>query len=767
MHRIRQILLTVSCILTLFSLSAQNQEIDSLLQLAKQAKQDSSAANFYNQAANKVLNSNPSKAEEYANMAVQASEKANRPEKAGEAYTIIGISHFYRGEYEKAVAFFDSSRAAYESIDDRSGMARSYINKGIIYKSTGDYKLAMEGYQKALEIYEAEQDKFNMGLSYLNIGNLYSPQGNYPEALKNLYKSLEIFEEIGDTSRQATVYSGLGAIFGIQEAHDKAIENFEKALKLYKETDNPAGEAESYNNIGRTFYETKDYAKAIEQYKKALKLYKEINFVNRIGLLYYNLGDAYNKTRETDTAFAYFDKAEAIFLETEDKNGLAYCYSGLGESYYIKGNFHRSAEILEKAKQFAVDADIETQKEVAEWLSKAYAETGNYEQAYLNHVRFKQLNDSIFSSNNERELTRMEMQYEFDKQKRLDELAHKEEVKRQRLFTRAALIVSVLMIFIAIIFIWGYRTKQKANVLLKAQKQEIEYKNIELEQQKEEITAQRDEIEKKSDVIEAQRDLALKQKQEITDSIVYAQRIQSALLPTREMRSKELPEHFILFKPQNIVSGDFFWLQKVRDKFVVIAADCTGHGVPGAFMSMLGISLLNEIVPRIQPLEPQLILEKLRTKVMESLHQNTENSQSKDGMDIALAIIDPNKQQIDFAGAYNPLYLLSAAEQYSKFTVLKGDRSPVGVHLGKPKAFTKKSLSYQTGDRLYLFSDGYVDQFGGAKGDKLKYQRFRNLISDIQKFPIKEQLHQLDSFFERWKGEHSQIDDILIIGMEL
>ncbi len=766
MLHIRAFLLSLLTFLCM-NLSAQIQKVDSLVNLANNAKEDSSAANYFNRAANLTLNIAPEKAEDFAKSAVKASNKADCPDKAGEAYTTIGISRFYRGQYDAAIAFFDSSKISYMKKEDHSGVARSYTNKGIIFKSIGNYDSAMVNYQKALEIYENDNDKFNMGLSYLNLGNLYSPQGNYPEALKNLYKSLSIFEEIGDKLRQATVYSGLGAILGIQKEYEKSIDNFKKALSLYKETKNIAGEAESYNNIGRTLYEMKEYTKATMHYKKALKLYKEINFVSRVGLLYYNLGDGYNKTNMTDTALMYFAKAEEIFKETDDKNGLAYCYSGLGESYFLKAKFKTSVKILEKAKKYAADSDIETQKEIAEWLSKAYAEIGNYKKAYKSHLEFQAFNDSIFSNNNERELTRMEMQYEFDKQKRLDELAHVEELKRQRIFTNAILVVAITFIILGIVLVRSYIIKKKANTQLKAQKQEIEYKNIELEQQKEEITAQRDEIETKSELIEAQRDLALKQKQEITDSILYAKRIQTALLPTKEVRSTKLPKHFILFRPLNIVSGDFFWMQKVQNKIVVIAADCTGHGVPGAFMSMLGISLINEIVPKLHPLEPHIILEQLREKVMNSLHQTAKHSRSKDGMDMALAVITPETQKIEFAGAYNPMYIIKRNSDKNELVTLKGNRSPVGIHIGKPKPFTKQTIEYSKGDRIYLFSDGFADQFGGENNQKLKYNKFRELITDIQKHPIEDQLDLLNNFFDKWKGNNSQIDDLLIIGMEL
>jgi serine phosphatase RsbU (regulator of sigma subunit) len=249
---------------------------------------------------------------------------------------------------------------------------------------------------------------------------------------------------------------------------------------------------------------------------------------------------------------------------------------------------------------------------------------------------FKVFNDSIYNENTDKEIMKLSMQYEYDQKEKIRKIEEqkkeelqKEKDKRDFLVKLGLSGLVLFMLIIAVISIVNYRRKVKANKLLKAQKEEIEFQKVELEQRNEEILAQRDEIEVKNTLITEQRDLALRQKQEITDSIQYAQRIQEAVLPDKLDFGSDIDDYFILYAPKDIVSGDFYWMTKADDKLIVIAADCTGHGVPGAFMSMLGVTFLNEIVNKDRILTANEILNKLREKVIESLHQK--DRETKDG----------------------------------------------------------------------------------------------------------------------------------------
>ncbi len=277
--------------------------------------------------------------------------------------------------------------------------------------------------------------------------------------------------------------------------------------------------------------------------------------------------------------------------------------------------------------------------------------------------------------------------------------------------------------------------------------QKVKERTAQIEQQKEEITSQRDQI--------------AEQNKSITDSIVYAEKIQSAVLPPERLLQETFPDSFIYFKPRDIVSGDFYWINEKGNQLVVVAADCTGHGVPGAFMSMLGVAFLTEIVNKMEDLHANLILDQLRDQVIKMLHQKSGERKSKDGMDIALCIFDKDRKKMQFAGAFNPMYILRNGE----IEQIKGDRMPIAQYV-KEKPFEMHELEIQKGDIYYIFSDGYADQFSEDTGQKFKYKQLRELLVSIQNEPMPKQREILDNRFQKWKGNIDQIDDVLVMGIK-
>jgi serine phosphatase RsbU (regulator of sigma subunit) len=297
------------------------------------------------------------------------------------------------------------------------------------------------------------------------------------------------------------------------------------------------------------------------------------------------------------------------------------------------------------------------------------------------------------------------------------------------------------------------RLKDKVNRELE---QKVQERTREISEQKEEIESQRDEI-------EAQRDLVFAQKKQITDSIGYAQRIQAAILPQPAYLKNILPEYFVLYKPRDIVSGDFYWIKELGSSIVVVAADCTGHGVPGAFMSMLGITLLNELFVDGDTSHPGEILGQLRTKVKAMLVQEGGIRDQKDGMDMAIAVIDKEKKELQFAGAYNPLYLIRSGDQLFE---LKGDKQPIGIHWEESE-FNNQIVELKEKDTVYVFSDGFVDQYGGEQGKKFKTQKFKELLLSVQPESMEKQKQLIEEAFEAWRGNREQIDDVCVVGIRI
>ena len=321
-----------------------------------------------------------------------------------------------------------------------------------------------------------------------------------------------------------------------------------------------------------------------------------------------------------------------------------------------------------------------------------------------------------------------------------------ESIEKQKLVIYFVLFALLLVTFLGYYIYRGYKIKKEAN--------------IKLEEKNRTISLQKDEIEKQRDLASAQRDQIGYQKRHIEDSILYAKRIQTALIPSIELFSDKL-EHFVLYKPLAIVSGDFYWVSAQNNPQVIIAADCTGHGVPGAFMSMLGVTLLNEIVNSKHILMPDQIIDNLRQGIIKSLKQVADEDSIKDGMDISVCVVDFDKNTLWFAGANNPLYLVRGGELIH----YRADKMPVAIHY-KMEPFTLHKINLQKDDAFYIFSDGYADQFGGPKQKKFMSMQLRETLVRMAGMPMLKQGEKLNEIFEEWRGDSPQIDDVILIGVK-
>jgi serine phosphatase RsbU (regulator of sigma subunit)/signal peptidase I len=318
-----------------------------------------------------------------------------------------------------------------------------------------------------------------------------------------------------------------------------------------------------------------------------------------------------------------------------------------------------------------------------------------------------------------------------------------------------ALISYVLLLFALIWFIVKWNTRR-----LIAEKERLEEL---VRQRTAEVVAQKEEIEKQNEELEHQRDKIVEQNEEIKSSITYASRIQNALLTPMETIKTIFDDFFILFLPRDIVSGDFYWITQLGSRKICAAADCTGHGVPGGFMSMLGMGLLNQIISRNEKISASEILDQLRDFIITSLHQTGKSGENKDGMDISLFVVDTERHTIEFSGANNPLIIIRNEELIQ----IKGDKMPIGIHLRCDVPFTNNVLEYQPGDMIYTFSDGYQDQFGGPDQRKFMVKNLKDLFLEIHKLPMEEQRDILHQTLLKWHGSSPRIDDVVLIGVKL
>jgi serine phosphatase RsbU (regulator of sigma subunit) len=314
-----------------------------------------------------------------------------------------------------------------------------------------------------------------------------------------------------------------------------------------------------------------------------------------------------------------------------------------------------------------------------------------------------------------------------------------------------SILAFIVYFILAALFVWGI-------VVINSRR--LKREKIILEGIVRERTA---EVVKQKEEIEKQRDMIAEQNKNITDSIEYARRIQTAILPPGDYIKELFPQRFILYLPRDIVSGDFYWLTQKNNQIISVAADCTGHGVPGGFMSMLGIAFLNEIVNKNEVLHANEILNQLREQVISSLHQTGKMGEAQDGMDVSLYILDHKKRKLEFSGANNPLIIIRDNE----IIEIKGDKMPIGIHYRAEEPFSNHKVDLMEGDVVYSFTDGYPDQFGGRKGKKFLSKNFKELLLKIHDMPMNKQREILEKTLLEWQGSFERVDDILVMGVKI
>jgi serine phosphatase RsbU (regulator of sigma subunit)/Flp pilus assembly protein TadD len=618
----------------------------------------------------------------------------------------------------------------------------SYLKAEVEF-SKGNLRQALSGFLEAELMFTDENNAQGLANTYNKLGLINISQADFPTALDYFIKSLTLKEQNNDTMGIADTYSNIGnALFELNDT-DHALNYYLKSLEMDKKQLNESGMAKTLMNVGLVYKENFAYEKAMDYYNQSLAIHKKNNNQHEIATCYSNLALIYQETGNDDKALEFYKLALSIYEQTGAKMGIASVLSNLGYLHSLNEDYPTAISYLKDAMRIAQEINaIPLIEIISQSLSDAYQRMGNYREAYNYHLLYKAMYDKLNNDENARQFTQMEMTYEFEQQKKelefrqqQKELEHQAELKRQRLILQFSL-AGAFFLAVFLVFVYrSYQQKQRDNKLLQEQKK----------------------------AIEEQRDKINKQNQDITDSIHYARRIQTALLPPDNLLDKLLPEYFILYKPRDIVSGDYYWASEKNGKTVLVAADCTGHGVPGAFMSMLGISFLNEIIQRETELSCSNILNKLRDNVIASLRQTGKVGETKDGMDLTIIIIDKNTQTLQYSGAYNPLLLVRQGElvQY------KADKMPIGISDKAESTFTNQEIQLEKNDTLYMFSDGYVDQFGGPDNSKFKSKPFKELLLSIQSESMAEQQQILDHTIESWKGNTEQIDDILVVGIRI
>lgn len=679
-------------------LCAQSPKIDSLKNELGKKNSESEKLFLFNSLASELAYYNPDSAEHYAYKALELARKQKDKKQEAAALFHLGIAITKKGETQDAIKI----------------------------------------YKEGLVIAQAADDKDLQGDIHRVMGVGYYHLSLYDSSLAEYFLALNIFKERKDDSKIAGVLNNIGNIYYFTKRNDAAETFYAQALEKYKELNDNAGLAKQYGNLGLIFIKKNDTLRAVEYSEKSLEYNLLAGSLPGIATSYVNLAYAYEISEQYDKALKSAQRALEIREQTGDKKGVAIATIMLGNIYYKKADYVKAIEFLEKGKELAEDLGLVVyRQETLEYLARSYLVTGRKKKAEQYFQMVAQIDDSLYNAKITDRIAEMETEYktkEKDAQIQIQELT----LKRRSTYLWGAAVAIVLLWIILGISYFAYKNKVKTNALLEKQ-------NIEIN----------------------------RQKKEITDSINYAETIQRAILPKEKQLQNNLPESFVIFKPKDIVSGDFYWTffsgneeQVTKDKekqhlspvIYFAAVDCTGHGVPGAFMSIIGHNSLNRAVKDFKLTRPSEILDKLVELVTEALREENQG-EVKDGMDIALCRFHKTEMRLEYAGAYNPLYLV----RNNQLTEYKADRQPIGA-FEKRKPFTNHEIVLQKGDCIYVFSDGFSDQFGGEKGKKLGSKRFKELLLSVAGLPVEQQFSRLQREFDNWKGEHEQTDDVTLIG---
>lgn len=669
--------------------------------------------------------------------------------KMADSYSNMGKIARERGLFSDAVANYKQSLTIYASLKDRTKEAYTRLLLGGAYWEAKSYQEALQEYLRSLRLYEYLGNKQQVASVQKNIGLIYRDIGNIDKAVEYHTRSLEVYRSIGNKPLIGVAVSILAGDYWSAGNYHQALKTYEKALVIRKELGNKTHIAGSYNNLALAYKSLERNDSALVNYRRALLLYMQLQDQRNEAAVLNNIGSLYQKSGNLDSADIYIGNALKLRENIEHVQGIGYSSLNLGQVFIDQNKITGGIQLLLKAREVALSLNEEyLLKESCVMLSETYQKLGQYKKALEYHQEFHAAEKRLQVDESIRRVADMQIRFEAEKRMRIVEKKDA-ELKQQALRIYYLLGGMVLMLVLIIVVAIALIQKRRSNKLLAM-------RNDEIQEQKAEIEAQRD-------LAEQQRDMISEQNDKIRDSILYASRIQNALLPPENLMSGLLKQHFILFKPRDVVSGDFYYFQTYKQYTVIAAADCTGHGVPGAFMSMLGISVLNEIMASQQIANAGDILEILRSKVKNNLHQTSVKDGNSDGMDIALVMLDREKNYLYFAGANNPLIVIRNKE----LIVYEGDRMPIGVHIQDEILFKNNEVQLEKGDKLYLYSDGYVDQFGGSKGRKLMSKNFKNLLLETSVFDMRIQKEKMDSFFETWKRDYKQIDDVVVIGLEI
>ena len=649
---------------------------------------------------------------------------ARMTEDSNKVKTINALAWEYRRhDFKQALLYAEKGIKLAEKIKFARGIVEAYGYRGVIMRNLGDYEAALSDYLASIKIAQDNQFTEYIAYGHNNIGEIYSFQQKYNEAIAYIEKAIQIFEKAKDKKGMGYAYIRMGEVLQAQGKYEDALVYYQKCARVREKERNKLGIAVANNRIG----------------------------------------DVYLIQEKTELAIKTLEEAMTQFKQTNDKRGLSNNYADLARAYVKNGQTSQAITCANQGLELAKKLpSFEFIRDCSDILYKIYASKKNYNQAFEYQSMLLIAKDSLqreefnlaFMKLHSHEIVRQK-ETEIALKKNEIELKEKQKIidnDRFRILT-VAFSGAVVLIGLAVFFLISLQTSNQAR---KKINRELEHKNIEIKQQHTKLVTLNEALDLKNN--------------EITSSIQYAYNIQKAHLPRHEDIVAYLPKHFILYKPRDIVSGDFYWFTQKEaaqtadkhERTIVVAGDCTGHGVPGAFMSMIAESILNQIVHDTEIHAPASILKELHKKVQRNLNQF--QTKNRDGMDISICTIIPELAKMEYAGAGNSLIYI---QERCIFEVKANISSVGGYQKGTEINYVGHEIDLSKPTSFYIYSDGYQDQFGGEKGRKFMTNRFRKVLYDIHLLDTALQEEILDEIHLEWRNRNTQTDDVLVFGVQL
>lgn len=618
--------------------------------------------------------------------------------------------------------------------ENKLGLSEVYERYGNYFENKGDYKKAIDYYNKCLKLRESIS-QVPMASVMHNLGTAYYYIAAYDKALEFLIKAATENEKRGNLKGLSQNYNNIGLVYQMMGNFDKAGETYWLAYETAKKSNNKVNTAYALANYAIVMYQKKDFDQFLKYNNEAYRIFEEVGDKQQVANCLNNSGAVSLELKRYDEALDFFQKSLKAFRMLGDPKGISASLNNVGDAYMNLGKYDLALVYLDSSLTLAQEiGSVREQELTIGSLVGLFEKKGDYKKAFDYRGKLMAVRDSNMNVTTKKQINELAAKYESDKKQieieslKKDNALRDSEIAKKNLLNWMLIGGALLILMLAGFIAFRYTEKQKANKLLMDQKEIIELKN-----------------------------------KDITDSIQYAKRIQDAMQPSRDLLARLFPEHFLLSMPRDIVSGDFYWFMQDDERIFLAAADCTGHGVPGALMSMVGLNMLGQIVREQHIYAPDKILGELHRRVVISLNTNIEKRSSMDGMDIGLLVVNKKNRTALFSGAVRPLVTV----KHGFLEVYKGDRYSIGGIKDMDTPFTLHELQLTPGSNVYLFSDGYADQFGGPDRKKFMLKKFHDLLTQVSGKPMQEQEKDIRETYLSWKGGNEQVDDVLVIGLRI